>query len=84
MLSVKGADSFLAWGNAPGFGKEKTSALKARFTGILFSIPNVSLVEIDFITFEKLTILIFKRNAAMMLLLVSDVAFQFGHIRLPD
>ena len=39
MFSAKGALSFLkAWGNAPGFVKRKTPALKARFNVLALEV----------------------------------------------
>jgi hypothetical protein len=39
-VGAKGADSFLAWGNAPGFVEGPSPALKARFTLAASAIEN--------------------------------------------
>jgi hypothetical protein len=42
MLSAKGAPFNQAWGNAPGYVSTQTSALKARFSELFSSGPNMN------------------------------------------
>ena len=62
-----------AWGNAPGHVKKRNpSAEGAEYN----SIPNVSLVVINCVSFEELAVFVLKRDALMVLLLTADVSLE--------
>ena len=63
IIEPRVAGNELPWVNEPQFINSERVA----------SIPNVSFVEFDFVTFQKITKLILKRNLPMMLLLSGDV-----------
>ena len=52
--------------------------------GVRVSIPNVPFVEINLVSSQELPVLIFKRDAAVVFLLASNVPFYFRDVRLAD